>query len=323
MAADLPAIILTPAQMAGWQTATRPDLTGPFTLTTNTNPQESPQPVASLKAGYRQTIGDPGRAGLNTLRTVLELFDSPASAQAAVSATVSGYESAGYSRRLDASSLGIGPDAAARSTASSAGAPLSSPGTARQGIVVVWRSGNLVLIQAASGESGVTLESATKWVQLVQANAQAHGTVGTPAPAGWITYTHLKWGYSLWYPASWFDLDTFGAPDTQKYFSNERVGAPLQVDSAGIWLTIAVADGVCPSPATPGPGQKQLMVGGQLVTRTSGHFAPPGAEGGWTIGADVPGRGACFSFRYIAQTQEARDANLDIADQMISSFRVP
>lgn len=322
VAADLPAIVLTPAEMAGWQTATRPDLSGPFTVTTNTNPQESPAPAASLRAGYRQTIGDPGGPGINTIRTVLELFDSPSDAQAALRTTVSGYESAGYNEQVDASGLGLGPDAAARSGVSAPTAPQFAQGTVKQGMVLVWRSGNLLLIQVVGGDSGVTLEAAAKWVQLVQANAQSHWSGGpNPPPAGWMRYTHPKWGYALWYPSTWFELDSFGPRDTAKYFANERVGAPLELDAKGIWLTISVADGACPAPPSPASGQKQVLVGGQPVTRTSGHSAPPAGEGAWTIGADVPESAKCFSFRYMASTQEARDANLDIADQMISSFR--
>ncbi len=89
-ASDLPPIALSEAQIAGWQTATRPDLTGPFTATTNMNPHENPTPVAGLRAGYRQTIGDPGAPGLNTVRTILELFDSPAVTTAALATTLKG-----------------------------------------------------------------------------------------------------------------------------------------------------------------------------------------------------------------------------------------
>src|ERR1700687_2259260 len=113
-AADLPYIALTSQQMAGWQTATRTDLTGPFTSTTNTNQGETPRPLSTLVAGYRQTIGNPGGSGVNTVRTILEIFDSAATARAAIGTTVSGYEAIGYSQSVDISKLSLGAEAVAR-----------------------------------------------------------------------------------------------------------------------------------------------------------------------------------------------------------------
>lgn len=175
-ASELPAIALSGPQMAGWQTATRPDLTGPFTATTNTNPQESPLPAPGLRSGYRQTIGDPGAAGLSTARVVLELFDGPALAGGALTATARGYEGAGYTRVVDPSPLHLGPEAAARSGANVPIAPQFARGAAREGLVVLWRSGNLVLIVIAGGDGGVTIDAAARWIAAVDANARAHGS---------------------------------------------------------------------------------------------------------------------------------------------------
>lgn len=171
-ASDLPAIGLSEAQMAGWQTATRPDLTGPFTATTNTNPQENPPPAAGLKAGYRQTIGDPGAPGLNTVRIILELFDSPALTSTALTATVKGYEGAGYTQVVDPSALSLGPESTARSGANVPTAPQFAQGTVKQGLVVTWRSGNLLLIVIVGGDGGVTIGTAARWIAAVNAAAQ-------------------------------------------------------------------------------------------------------------------------------------------------------
>jgi hypothetical protein len=63
-----------------------------------------------------------------------------------------------------------------------------------------------------------------------------------PSPtANWKSYTGAKWGYSISYPASWYSLDIAGVPDTQKYFSNEQVRVPSELDLSGIWLTIAIS----------------------------------------------------------------------------------
>jgi len=174
-ASDLPAIALSAPQIAGWQTATRPDLTGPFTATTNTNPQESPPPAAGLRSGYRQTIGDPGAPGVAAVRVTLELFDSAALASAALAPTVRAYEGAGYTRTLDPSTLHLGPEAAARSGANVAIAPQFAQGAVAQGLVVVWRSGNLLLILLAGGDGGVTIDAAARWIAAVDANARARG----------------------------------------------------------------------------------------------------------------------------------------------------
>jgi hypothetical protein len=63
-------------------------------------------------------------------------------------------------------------------------------------------------------------------------------------------------------------------------------------------------------------------VAGQSVVRTSGHIVPAGAEDTWTIRADVPGRASCVGFTYVALSQGARDANLEVADRMIATLRL-
>lgn len=79
---DLPGIVLAESQMVGWQTLSRPDLTGPFTSTSNATSDDLPPPIPSFKAGYRKTLGNPGGAGVTMLGTSLELFDSAAAASA-------------------------------------------------------------------------------------------------------------------------------------------------------------------------------------------------------------------------------------------------
>ena len=63
---------------------------------------------------------------------------------------------------------------------------------------------------------------------------------GSPAVKGWKNYQNQKYGYSINYPESWFNLQNFGAPDTDKYFSTKDIGAPLEMGSDGIWVTIRV-----------------------------------------------------------------------------------
>lgn len=298
--------------MAGWQTLTRLDLTGPFNATTNTGTGSNPPPAAPIVAGYRQTIGDPGASGIAMMTTILELFDGSSSATAAISPTVQAYDALGYTREADATSLHLGPRAIARS------GPVS--GSAGQGALLIWRSANLLVIEEFRGP-GATLATAAEWVQLVQDNAQANRGTG-PTPPGWSYYVDPKWGYAVSYPPDWFDIGSFGVPNVEG-FANEKVGAPLQLDQKGIILNISTGQRDCPSPPASDPGRKQLAVGDQSIVRTTGHAAPPAAEESWTIGADVPVKGVCISFRFVALTQSARDANLEIADQIMSSFTAP
>ncbi len=144
-----------------------------------------------------------------------------------------------------------------------------------------------------------------------------------PSP-GWLTYSSTEWCYSVDYPASWYDLPNFGAPDTEKYFSNENAGSPLQLTNEGIFLSISVRS----APCWPVPvyyridGEAVLTVAGQTVTRTYGYLAPSGAENAWTIHAAIAHGSNCYAFDYITVTQSARDKNLSTADQMITTFQV-
>jgi hypothetical protein len=115
-----------------------------------------------------------------------------------------------------------------------------------------------------------------------------------------------------------------GAPDTEQYFSNENAGSPLSLSSAGVFLSLSVGVAPC-RPLLSSfrvDGQATLTVGGQKVARTIGYIAPLNSESGWGIAASLAHGGDCYAFNFITTTQTARDANLNIADQMITSFQV-
>lgn len=158
--------------MAGWETASRPDLTGPFTATSNTSPNEKPMPPSNLQAGYRQTIGNPGEPGLNTVRTILDLFQSPDDAESAKAATIQQYVGIGFTKTVDPTAAGLSPDAAAREGSNVQTAPDFAQGTASQAVVFLWRRGNLLLIQIDGGDSGWSVDAAAKWVTSVDSNAR-------------------------------------------------------------------------------------------------------------------------------------------------------
>jgi hypothetical protein len=159
--------------MGYWQPATRQDLTGPFAVDTNTNAKEAPKPPANVEAGYRQTIGNPGGPGINTVRTILEIFDSAATAESALTQTTQDYEAIGYTKVIDPSTVGLPAGAVAREGSSVQVAPDFAQGTVNQGIAFIWRRGNLVLIQIDGGDSGWTPDAAKKWVDDVDSNAKS------------------------------------------------------------------------------------------------------------------------------------------------------
>jgi photosystem II stability/assembly factor-like uncharacterized protein len=146
---------------------------------------------------------------------------------------------------------------------------------------------------------------------------------GAESANGWLTYSSTKWGYSMDYLANWCNLPNFGAPDTEKYFSNENAGSPLEMTSLGIYVRLSVAAGACPAAATRGfkeiYEQKVLKVAGQDVTRTYGFFSA--GEAMVMVHAAAARGENCYTFNLITQTRRVGDKNLVIADRMISSLK--
>jgi len=154
---------------------------------------------------------------------------------------------------------------------------------------------------------------------------------GTPSPShtaqpGWKTYLSARWGYSIDYPADWFDLDNAGAPDTQKYFSNERVGAPLEMTARGVWVTVEVQ----PNPTGPCPPsyvskyvvrQSPTTLDSVATTRYVINMTPSGGEAGYIIGVWGMHSASCYSIQFLSTTPATRDALAGTADKLIASFR--
>jgi PsbP-like protein len=148
---------------------------------------------------------------------------------------------------------------------------------------------------------------------------------GHTAQPGWKTYVSARWGYSIDYPSDWFDLANFGAPDTEKYVSNENVGAPLEMSSHGVWETVEVQSNptACPPSyvSTYVVRQSPTTVDGVATTRYVINQTPSGAEAAYLIGVWVTHGGSCYSIQFVSLTPSARDANADVADQTIASFK--
>jgi hypothetical protein len=165
--------------MAGWQTATRPDLTGFFALNANTNPGERPALPDGLAAGYRQTIGNPGAPGVDTVRIVLDLFPGADLAQAAAISLRQGYQDLGYAAAVDATLVGLQATDAALEGTDVFVAPEFAQGTAAKACVFIWQRGNLVLVEivGSAADRSWPLAAARPWVEDVLSHAAA--TAGT------------------------------------------------------------------------------------------------------------------------------------------------
>ncbi len=97
----------------------------------------------------------------------------------------------------------------------------------------------------------------------------------------WNGYHSDQWGYTLDYPANWYDLSNLGPTDTEKYFANEKdIGSPIDMDSAGAFFALSTVAGSCRA-APPGnvDSTAQLTVDGQTVTRVSGFLGASQSEG--------------------------------------------
>lgn len=140
--------------------------------------------------------------------------------------------------------------------------------------------------------------------------------------SAWNGYHSEKWGYTVDYPATWYDLPNLGAPGTEKYFANEKhIGSPIGMDGGGVFFALSTVTGSCRA-APPGDidHTAQLTVDGQTVTRVSGFLGPQQSEVYWGSYASVPKGDRCFGFAFIFGSKPARDSNLRISDEIITSF---
>jgi hypothetical protein len=155
--------------------------------------------------------------------------------------------------------------------------------------------------------------------------ATASPSVRHTAQPGWKTYISARWGYSIDYPTGWYDLHS-GAPDTQKYFSNENVGAPLQMSASGVYETITIG----PNQSEPCAAswvssmsirQSPITLDGVSTIRYVVNFTPTGTEPSFLVGVWVGHDGSCYDITFQSKNPSARDANIDVDSQVLASFR--
>ena len=146
----------------------------------------------------------------------------------------------------------------------------------------------------------------------------------TPSPvstADWVTYADPALGYSLMMPPGWYDVSaSTPGSDQLKDFANEKVGAPLLMDSSGVWLHLSVSSSngsACTlwnlrSGAT---NPKTLAIGGIQVTR----YAVDSTEG-YLVVANVQ-NGHCYNLSFFYINSATRDAGLDVDDTILGTFK--
>ena len=178
--ADLGHIVLSSQQMGegGWQTATRPDLTGPFTATLNTGSDERPPVVtAGFVAGYRQTIGNPGGTGANMKRTQAMIYASNAESADGEASYGKAFRALGYSDVLDPGGLPPGMHAAMGRNV-----PVGQ-GSSIVAVAFSWVVGNLVVIHIVGGDAALQVGQARNSALLVASNLPSATTPPVPPRA--------------------------------------------------------------------------------------------------------------------------------------------
>jgi hypothetical protein len=135
---------------------------------------------------------------------------------------------------------------------------------------------------------------------------------------GWQAYSSPKWGYSIQYPQSWRSLPNFGAPDTEKYFSNENVGSPMSLDLDGIWLTITVSG--FQGDQCLNRGRWNLRIDRQVPLTVDGSTSSLNAlkhDGYAALMLNVQRNTYCYSFTYLFKANDVRDATQQTTEVML------
>jgi hypothetical protein len=138
----------------------------------------------------------------------------------------------------------------------------------------------------------------------------------TATPTSWHSYVSPHWLYSVAYPATWYDLPNHGAPDNQKYFSNQNVGAPLEMGSGGVWLTVSVN-------AHPGSSCDAGMNGPGVTATPISIDGEPAMKyvSNTSVSAAVTHKSWCYNFSFFTDSAQTRDRNMNDMNAILASFR--
>jgi hypothetical protein len=144
----------------------------------------------------------------------------------------------------------------------------------------------------------------------------------TAVPAGWHGYVSPRWLYSLGYPATWYDLPNYGDPSdvAHKSFSNQNVGAPLEMESGGVWFGISVKSppgSSCGTSSGANVDAVPITIDGEAATKYLTK-APNYQSSMW---ASVTHLSWCYEFTFITYSQTTRDQNMSDMNAIVASFR--
>jgi hypothetical protein len=157
---------------------------------------------------------------------------------------------------------------------------------------------------------------------------------------GWKNYQNQKYGYSIEYPGEWFSLENSGAPDTEKYFSNKNVGAPLEMGEGGVWVTITSAKtsdsveklftsnpGKIPQQQNSGHNTTKvanLTINNQPAVKLINETKPgTGTEYAYIVTYDIKREDTVISISFLTSSKVVADENMEIYDNMARSLRFP
>jgi len=146
-------------------------------------------------------------------------------------------------------------------------------------------------------------------------------------------YTNSKYGYSIKYPSGWFNLPNYGAPDTNKYFSNKNVGAPLEMGSDGIWITIRISDNndnlSLAEWALESPGSPQAKIsnvrnisinGVSAIQQIEDFTKAEGTEGGYSLATYLMKGNKVYSIKSLTLDSGTSDQYTDEYNLIVESF---
>lgn len=204
------------------------------------------------------------------------------------------------------------------------------------GAVYIWHRSNLKSTEQTLQRQITLLESQINQLKqnLDQAtidNQQIEET--NNKTADWNKYSNSKYGYSIKYPKTWFNLPNYGAPDTDKYFSNKNVGAPLEMGSDGIWITITITennDNLSLSEwasKTPGNTQskisnvKDIVINGiPAVQQVEDFTKAEGTEGGYSLATYSVKEKTVYSIKSLTFNSTISDRYKEEYNLMVESF---
>jgi hypothetical protein len=128
-----------------------------------------------------------------------------------------------------------------------------------------------------------------------------------------------KWGYSIDYPDTWMEIPNYDGSDHDKYFSNENVGSPMQMDVQGINVEISVNGST--GDQCLQRGLRGLTPDRQTDVSVDGLPAKLTAlttEGFGEYIVNLQRSGYCYWFAFIFRSNPLRDATEPTVLEMLS-----